>query len=546
MSLPVALSVRLATTAGDIHVTDQLRELTFRETAIGGWASARMSLDRPLNVQPNEIGYYGKAYIYDARSGLTVWEGRLEDPGRGARADGQVWELSAVGPAAHTLDRTVPLVYVDDPMRDLIRCENVTPGGRDTVGGDPGNTGGNQEALVLQLPQGLGIVTDSRVCMRYGRLMESGQKLARVDHTWDAGITSASLLVELICRTDGGAGDNARSDSFNVAGGGSAPKEIVTDWTSGRNTADWRIRWTGGSTTVGNDTSWASIRNMVVVATRYNQSGTELLTAADYSANTVLASEVVADLLGRLLTGFDGAGASVATTSYAIDQLAYPDGTTAAKVLEDLMAIEPDYRWGAYESNSAGKYRFEWAQWPTTVRYETDSADGFDSPGSADGLYNAVRLRWRDNKGAIKGTQRTSTVTELTAAGLTREAFLDLGDDIASTAQANQVGDKFLAAHASAPNAGRLTVARPIYDITNGRRVMPWEIKAGELIRVRGVQPRVDALNATARDGVTIFRIWAKEYSAADAAATLELDSSYLTTARMLADLARNRITRRR
>jgi len=63
---------------------------------------------------------------------------------------------------------------------------------------------------------------------------------------------------------------------------------------------------------------------------------------------------------------------------------------------------------------------------------------------------------------------------------------------------------------------------------------------------VRGVLPRVDALNPTARDGVTIFRIWTKEYSASQAAATLELDSSHMSTAQMLADLARNRITRRR
>jgi hypothetical protein len=546
VSLTIPLTVRLKTARSDRHITRDLRDLTFRESAVGGWASATMSLDRPLRLQPDEIAYYANVYIY--AGSRTVWEGRLEDPGRGASEDGQIWSLTAMGPAAHARDRTVPLVYVDTSLTDLVRADNVTRGGTNSVGGDPSVTTGTQEALTLQFVQGLGLVANSRVVVRYIKLMETGQHLARLDYTWDSGRTSTSLQVEVVCRTDGvtATGEVARSDNFNTAGAGSSPKLIVTDFNSGRNTAELRIIWTGGAVTVADDVTWASIRNLVIMATRYNKAGTELLTAASYTTNTVLASDVVADLLGRLLTSYDGANAKIAATAYTINQFAYPDGTTAADIFNDLMALEPAYRWGAYESNSVGLYRFEWTTWPTNVRYEADVTDGYDAPGSADGLYNAVRVRWRDAKGAIRSTRRTASVPALTAAGLTREASIDLGDNVGSQAEANQAGDQFLAEHTYAPNAGTLTVARPILDQISGRMVAPWDIKAGELIRVRGILPRIDALNATARDGVTVFRVWSKEYNAANAAATLELDSYSASTARALAQLKARPNTRRR
>lgn len=548
MSLPIPLAVRLVTSRADRYVTADLRDLTFRETAVGGWGSIRISLDRPLTIQPNEIAHYGRCYVYDTRSGRVISEGRLEDPGRGAGAGGQVWDLVAMGPAAHARDRTVPITYVDTSLRELVRADNYTPGGTDRVGGDPGAPTGNQEALTLQFPSGLPVNIDAKVCMRYTRLMESGQQLARVDYTWDSGTADTTFQSQMVTRTDGStaSGDIVRSENLVTTGGATSPRVIITSFPVGRNTVEWRLFRSGAAATIPSDLFWLSIRNVVVIATRYNKGGTELLTAADYTANTVLASEVVADLLGRLLVQYDGAGASIATTTYAIDQMSYPDGTTAGKILDDLMVIEPGYRWGAYESNSAGRHRFEWAPWPTAVRYEADVTDGFDSPGSADGVYNAVRVRWRGPDGQILSTRRTSTVPALVAAGITREAQVDLGDELGSRTNAQQTGDKFLAEHATAPNAGRLTIARPITDLYTGARVQPFEIKAGELIRVRGVLPRLDSLNATARDGTTVFRVWSKEFTARTASATLELDSYSVTTARALADLRARPDTRRR
>jgi hypothetical protein len=243
----------------------------------------------------------------------------------------------------------------------------------------------------------------------------------------------------------------------------------------------------------------------------------------------------VEDLLGRLLTEYDGANATVATNTYAIDQLAYPDGTTPAKVLDDLMLLEPGYFWQATDRNSAGKYKFEWKAWPTTVRYEADVNDGYRSTGSADGLYNAVTVRWKDEGGKFRTTPRTQTVPEL---DFTRSAYIDLGDEVSSSTNAVQAGDQLLAEHATAPNAGSLTVARPIYDRTRNTLVMPWEIEPGNLIRVRGIQPNPNSLNVTGRDGITVFQIVGKDYDTSSASATLELDSYSPTVARALAALS--------
>lgn len=542
MPLSVPLTVRLITSTADRHVTRELRDLSFRETAIGGFANATLSLDRHLGLQPEEIAPFSKVYINCGSK--VVWEGRIEDTGKSASGDGQVWDLKVMGPAAHVHDVTGPLIYVDTTLSDMQRSDNITVGGRNSVAEDPGGSG--LDSLVLQLPDGLDIFTNSRVVVRYLRIREAGQKLARVDYAWDAGRTSASLSVQFIARQASPPGsDVARNQTFSTGGGAASPTEIGTAWTSGRDMAEFRIIWTGATVKVADDDTWAALRSVAIVATRYDKTGGELVTAAGYSANTVLGSEVVADLLGRRLTQFDGTNATIDATSYAIDQLAYPDGADSGRILDDVLKLNPGYRWGAYESNAAGKHRFEFVAWPTAVRYECDANDGYSAPGSAGGLYNAVSVRWRDPKGLIRTTTRTSTVPALDDADLTRTAYIDLGDNIGSSAAADQAGDQFLEEHQYPPNAGRLTVARPILDLIDGRMVYPYDIRAGQLIRVRGILPNVDSLNATARDGATVFRVWSKEYRASSASATLELDSYSASTARALASLRRPELRRR-
>lgn len=559
MSLTVPLSVRIQTRLADKHITKHVSDLWYRSVAPGGFAACTVTLHRPIDMRQLDIAHYARLYVYDTRNGVCVWEGRIEDLGRSAGDNGMVWEIGAVGPMAHTRDRTIPLIYVDSAIdsQSWVRVEDVTPGANFRTGNDPGATSGtaDTQALVFQFPQGLGIGTNSRVVARYKKLQEAGQKLARYDYTDDEGRTEANLSVQCVTRTDGdlSGGENSRTATFDTAGHGSSAKVITTDWPSGRTTMELRIIWTGGSVTVGDDVTWAAFRNVVIQATRYNAAGSELTAAADYPSNTITADLVVNDLIGRLLTQYKAT--SVATGGHNIDQLAYPDGVTAAQVLDDLMALNSDYRWLVFDqvdnlgnptlrSTVDGKYGFEWAAEPSDVGYEASARDGLDLPGTSADLYNAVTVRWRDQTGQIRRTRRTQSVPELDDLSMTRESWIDLGDEIASSSAAARAGDEFLAAHARPMAAGRLTIAHPITfcraNSWGAGRVDPWQVRPFETIRITGLadgeilegQPSVP-------DGVTSFFVVGTEYRASTNAVELELDRYPVTTARGISSTAR-------
>jgi hypothetical protein len=482
----------------------------------------------------DELAYYTDVDIYDMRNAQCVWCGRLEDPGRGVGSDGQVWDLAAVGPSAHAQDRTVPLIYVDRILTNFFPSRLASTTNRDgaTSEVDEYTPDSTINAITMRFVDNVDTPTNGTYTVRYPGLRQAGLKLARFDYRHIEGRTHASLLVRAVVQPSNAV---VRSETFSTSETSPSPKIMTTDFATTNDVLEMQIRWTGaaGNNFTGGVT-WSEVGGLYIQCQRLDKSGATV-GASGYTAHSVLAHQIVEDLLGRLLTEFDGANATVATNTYAIDHLSYPDGVTPAKVLDDLMMYEPGYFWQATDRNSAGKYKFEWKAWPSTVRYEADAADGYRSTGSADGLYNAVTTRWRDSRGWIQTTRRTSTVAQL---DFTRDAFLDLGDEVASPTNADQAGDQFLAEHATPPNAGTLTVARPIYDHERGTRVMPWEIRPGNLIRVRGITPNPNSLNVTDRDGVTVFQIVGVDYDTSSASATLELDSYSPTVARALAALS--------
>lgn len=547
MTVTVPLSVRLRTSLQDRHVTDEIADLTFGATSPGGFDACTLSLHRPLQFTPGEVVQFGRLYVYDARNGNTVWEGRLQDPGRSAGDDGEVYALAAVGGQAHLQDDTRQLYYADTDMTRWDAVDKATMAASVEQVGDLNDTG--VPVMLLRIPQGTAVnPTDpSRVVAAHRGIAAAGQKIGRLSYNYDCGLTAATITHSMYAATEGvGTADVAFSTTFSTTSS-STSKVIGTNWTAGRNRPIVRFHYTGTAGNVTADTWWLQISGLNLLATRYDQSGNELLTAASYTTDTILASQVVADVLGRILGNtVDGANATIAATSFAIEQLAYPDGVTPAKILEDLLAFEAAYTYHLWESNPDNdKFRFEWVPWPDSVRYEASVLDGFDSPASGNTVFNRVAVRYH-NRGTIRVPIRTQSVPMLTAAGFDRTAYIDLGDEASTAGNANRVGDQFLAEHATPVNGGRLTVSSPIVDYETGRMVQPWEIRPGNLIRVRGVESYPNALNADGRDGLTIFKIAATSYSAANAAATLDLDSYAPSVARALATLVRRPYVRRR
>lgn len=532
----MGLAVRIKTNRVDRHITADLKDLTFREVAIGGMASATFALDRPLTFQPDEITPFGRIYVYD--NGQCVWNGRLEDPGSGVDGSGVIWDLTAVGPAAHAKDMVVPRYYVDT------RSERWLVGVTSVKHWDVSGRGEDDPAIVMHVRQGSNMLVNEAGLVVWAGAFDSGQTLARVSVAWDGGFGSSNNEVRLATAALPAASTTRDSAALSTSGG-TLVCSLGGALPTGEDAAFLRfIRLTSNFIPVNDDTFWAEFTNFVVRCRLKNKSGGNI--NSGYSSNTIRADQVVEDLLGELLPEYDGTNAVVETTTHAIDNLVYPDGASPHDIFEDMMGVEAAFRWGAYEYNPDDLARFEFKAWPTTVRYECTAADGLDLPGSAAQLYNAVRVRYVTSNGTRKMIKRTASVPVLDDAGVEREADLDLGDVAGTLSNAQRAGDQFLAEHASPPAAGTLTIARPIYDLAYGRMVMPHEIKAGELIRIRDVMPRSAGLTATGRDGISVFRIASKEYRQSTASATCELDTYSLSTAQALADLAKFKSKRRR
>lgn len=539
MTLPVPLAVRV----GNKHITRKVSGVQFRKEAVGGVKSISLRLGNPLDRFDLDLAALSSVYVYDARSTACLAQGRLTDFGRVAGTDGPQWDFAAFGPAMHATDQARALIYVDTRLDQWKRSEYSTKNA--TLQND--ERASETPTLLVAAEEGKTIATTWLGDWIYRAIRRCDMKLARVRCDWDAGATSANYSVELHLRTGTGAsGGIAASATWNTAGGTLVQTVGGVNFTNGHDVASFRAT-RNTSTITGAESHWAEFYEIAVRAMLLDQNGTEITTG--YTVSTVLAHEVVKDLLGRMLTQYDGANASVDTTAtYTIDQLAYPDGATAEQVLDDLMTLEPAFRWYCTPAaTTGGGYGFVWAPWPTTVRYETTLEDGGAFPATWQDVYNKVTVRWTDKDGKPRQTTRTSTVAAFDSASpaIVRSTTIDLADEIGSSAAATRAGDNFLADHDVPKNAGTVNVSRPVRDLTTGRMVEPFEIEPGELIRVRGIESYSDALNASSNDGQTVFRIWASTYTSDNNTATLELDSDSRTVANALRKLSKRRNRKR-
>ena len=533
-------AVPLALRVGNRHITKEVSDLKVRWDAIGGGVSLSVRLSRPLDRFDLDLQGLAKVYLYDARSAECLWEGRLTDHGRGAGSDGQVWDLVAFGPKIHAADQSYPLIYVDQRLEPWKRSEYSTKNASTQTDERPSDT----PTLLVAAEEGKSITTSWLGDWIYRAARRCDMKLARVRCDWDAGVTSANYQVELHLRTGTGAsGGIADSDTWSTGGGSLVQTVGGTNFANGYDVCSFRATRNTSSTT-GAETHWAEFWDIYVRTLLLDQDGSEITTG--YTGNYVLAHEVVKDLLGRVLDQYDGANAVVDTTAaHQIDQLAYPDGVTAEQLLDDLMDLEPAYRWYCKPDVTGGGFRFYWELLPTTVRYEVTLDDGGSFPSSWQEVYNQVTVRWTDKDGRPRTTIVTSTVDRFDEEGITRSTTLDLADELGSAAQATRRGQNFLADHAVPRNAGTLNVARPIRDLTSGRMVQPFEIQPGELIRVRGVESYPDALNADSNDGLTVFRIASVTYNSDSHSATLEFDTDSRSTANQLRKALKRRHRKR-
>jgi hypothetical protein len=527
------LTVRI----GDRHITREVSAVQFRKEAIGGVKSISLRLFRPLDRFDVDVTELAPVYLYDGRSATTLAEGKLSDLGRSASADGQTWDVVAFGPAQHAADRAFPYVAITQQLdfrQHSDTTKNATTGTNERSNDTP--------SLIISAEEGKTVSTSWQGRMADRVIRNAAMRLARVSCSIDSGVSDANYLQQLVTAADGGSDTTAASTASSTSTG-SLTAVVVTDFPNGDDGVSIRVvRNTSADT--GAENRWFEFWNFTLRAMLKDATGSNITTG--YTHDYVLAHEIVTDLLGRVLDEFDGANATVATSAtYQIDQLAYPDGVTAEQILNDLLLLEPAFRWYAKPDVTGNGYQFFWETLPTSVRYEVSLDDGGNFPSSVQELYNEVTVRWTDKDGRPRTTTRTLACTILDNAGVTRSTTIDLGDEIGSSAAATRAGDNFLADHNVPKNAGTLNVNRPIRDLVTGRMVEPFEIEPGELIRVRGIESYPDALNASSNDGLTVFRIWSVTYNSDGHTASLELDTDSRSTTNALRRLAKRRHRKR-
>jgi hypothetical protein len=524
----VPLAVRVKSARYDGMITGYLRgapRLNWADP--GGCIAASFVVDQRLGFRSDMIPDYSRIYVYNKRNGDCVFEGDVTHPGRSASTDGALLEVQVDGGAARLNDWSGARIYVDRDMQAWTKIQNTSIGSTTVaVGDDRGGSG--VDALTLAFLEATHVETNYRVEAIYQRLIEAGQELGWFNYAWDGGHTSGSpgwLVRGLVTPPS----TVARSQILNVGGSGGSGAVVGGSIPVGANIPILQLIWTSGSSNTGAlDNVWVSILRPVVISRLKTKDGS-FLAGGSYN-DYVTAAKVWGDMLGTdlLSDAFDGANARVDTgAGYEIAQLAYPDGTTPAQIAEDLMKFEPACTYFVGPSTPGiDKYSFEWVARSTTVRYEamvwTDEHTGGIQPVDQ---YNVAVARWKTPVGNTRITTTTQSIPEMTAAGRTRRFFQDLTDTISDTDNAVQANAAVLEEHRFPKNGGRVTIRRPIVDLFTGRRVEPFEIQPGYMMRLAGIEPNLDALNASTPNGSTVCRIVTNDYNGDDNSADLDLDS---------------------
>lgn len=528
----VPLAVRVKNARYDGLLTGYLHGAPkVTKTDPGGFRAASFTVDQRLGYRSDMIQPYSRIYIYNQRNGVTVFEGDISHPGRSITQDGPLFEVQVDGPVERMNDWSGSRIYVDRDLQAWSKTSSANTA--TTVDAVEDRGGSGLDSLTLAFPTETHVETNSRAEAGYYRIREAGQTIGRFDYTDDGGHDSGSpgWQVRTIITPPSTV---ARTQTLALAGHTSSPQNVTgNDW----DTAYVQLIWTSGSSNTGTlDNVWVSIRGLVLVVRTKLKDGTDKTTG--YS-NAVTADQVVEDMLGSdlLTNAFDGPNATVDLgTGAFIYQLAYPDGVTPMQIADDLMTCEPGCTYLTGPSNPVnGKYSLEWISRPNSVRYEAMVwTDEYDGGAQEVDQYNEVVARWKTPIGNLRMTTATQSIPEMDAAGRKRRYFHDLGTVLGDANNVTTANAAVLQDHRYPKNGGKLRISRPIVDLYTGRRVEPCEIEPSYMIRLAGVAPSPDAINASQPNGSTVCRIVAVDYDGATNSADLDLDAVPYSMARAI------------
>lgn len=527
MVLNAPLSVRMSDGSTDRHVTKYASGLSFTKAAPGGHMSCQFRVNLPRNTF-NDLGPQDKCWIY-SNTGRTIFgAGYLENPTPLDGLGGQAFDIQAFGGMALASDESRALIYADRTL-GFETAANSSPSATTDAGDwivDPA-----YQRVRVAFPGGNLASSGALASAENSLFGRAGMNLGAI-RVGDAvsGKSDANYAQEFVTTS----GTYATGAMSNV--GGTMLLFVDDDFPAGDRVFAFRLRRSSGlGTNVADDTTWTDWVDYSVVGQRMDRNGVLLIGAAGLgSAASVLASQVAEDLLGRVLTMCDPATAVIDATTFAINQLAYPDGAKAASILTDLEQWEPDHWWGIGASGNNGLHDFWYRQYATEPRYVVSVKDGWRQTGSDVDLCNQITVYYTDATGAQQHETITAAGLGLVGYGLpvdalgsrTKEAEpITLPAGKGSAANALQIGAAVLRDKITPPLAGTITVRRPIVDRLTGNRVEPWELEPGSPVLVQEPGHSLRCSEMT--------------YDDPSVASTLALGRPVLTESQRVAKLAR-------
>jgi len=505
------LAVRIFDGTTDRHVTQHVSDLRFTKTAPGGHLAASMRLSLPRDTF-DDLGPADKCWIYDATTGRPLWEGFTQNPGATDGPAGQGFDLSAIGTTVLTTDESRALVYID---KDLTKWERYSGGlAAATVENTADPTGVDTgDGVLLQFNPAQTVGTGQFVQVGYNHLRGAGLELGAFQWSFKSGKADANYNVAYVQRGGTPATNIVQGTlSTTLATLGRYVNGGAGHFDTGTDAVALDLSRDGGATTIGgtDDSTWTWFTELFILMRRMNKFGT-LVTGSGgmVSSSSVLASQVVEDLLGRVLTFCDKNASTVEATTFLINQLAYYDAVNVRKVLDDLAGLEPDFLSEMLHSTPSG-YVFNYRAWPTEARYEISTADGYSKTGGDVDLCNRIAVTWIDERGRSQVETVTTVVPALDDQGRIRDAEpVTLTKGRGSQENAQRYGEQVLAAKNEGPKAATARVGRRIKDHLRGTWAEPWEIEPGYM--------------ASVRETGDLLRLTQMEYVDADGAAMLQL-----------------------
>jgi hypothetical protein len=517
----------LAVTLAGSAITSQVSDLKIKASSPGGFESVDFNVARRLDQ--SLFDQLTDVLVHDAATGEQVGGGRLMDQGRN---DDGTWSVSCIGEGfASMTDRTEPYILVDRSLDSWF--QSFAPNTRFKVQSaqDSLQYGVPDAGLVFTVEAGNWAI-NRFVRADYPLLYRAGQLLGGLILTTKGSVSDPGPRTQVLFSNA-----SAGGTVYDAAWSTSSTQLIFvagTHFPADRSIPDVQIN-AAAINMGGGDNVWMLAYGIAVVAQRLDKNRAAI-TGSTYNSGKVTIDQAFTDVVARFCPRLNLANATIDLGTYQYDQLAWFDGISPKAVLDDMLALEPTFAWHVWGKGTNG-WETELVQAPAAVRYEASTVDGFSAPTPSTEVYNSVDVRWRDVIGQVQVTTVTAPVPSLDAVGVVRSTTIDLADELGSAAQATARGQAVLTEHSVPPNAGTLTLARPVFDRTTGRFAQPWNIRPGSLIRVRGIQPTPDTLNATSPDGVTVFRIVVASYDDDAHTAVLELDTYSLDQQQAIAEL---------